>query len=157
MRRHVRGSFYASVFAGIAAGGALLLSRDTLFSALGDGEALRAGRGYYVWRCMSIPFKTSSNASIGVLGGYGYVHVVSVMNSVVAVLQVSMVGVVLRACWGSETTRFLDRLRFGVFRSHCIPRDGWMGDCSFQSAEKDWVGTQGKEKRDDGVRIRREK
>ena len=37
---------------------------------------------------MSILFKTSSNASIGVLGGYGYVHVVSVMNSVVAVLQV---------------------------------------------------------------------
>ena len=56
VRRHVRGSFYASVFAGVAAGGALLLSRDTLFSALGDGEALRAGRGYYVWRCMSIPF-----------------------------------------------------------------------------------------------------
>ena len=95
-----------------------------------------------MWRCMSIPFKTSSNASIGVLGGYGYVHVVSVMNSVVAVLQVSMVGVVLRVL-GSETTRFWIA-RFGVFRSHCIPRDGWMGDCSFQSAEKDWVGTQGK-------------
>ena len=115
VRRHVRESFCTSVLAGVAAGGALLLSRDTLFSALGDGEALRAGRGYYAWRCMSIPFKTSSNASIGVLGGYGYVHVVSVMNSVVAVLQVSMVGVVLRACSGKREDEVLDRLGLAYF------------------------------------------
>ena len=40
--------FCTSVLAGVAAGGALLLSRDTLFSALGDGEASRAGEGITV-------------------------------------------------------------------------------------------------------------
>ena len=100
--KHRKKSLVVSVLAGATAGAILLISGNSLFSTLGETDQMDIGRGYYAWRCLSMPFKTSSNAAVGIIGGYGHVHVVSVMNSVVAFLQVLMVCVVLKASSSSE-------------------------------------------------------
>ena len=100
--KHCKKSLVVSILAGASAGALLLVSGNSLFSTLGETDRMDIGRGYYAWRCLSMPFKTSSNAAVGIIGGYGHVHVVSVMNSVVAFLQVLMVCVVLHASSSSE-------------------------------------------------------
>ena len=102
LEKHCKKCLVVSVLAGATAGAILLFSGNSLFSTLGETDQMDIGRGYYAWRCLSMPFKTSSNAAVGIIGGYGHVHVVSVMNSVVAFLQVLMVCVVLNASSSSE-------------------------------------------------------
>jgi len=115
LKRHVQRSFFVSILSGAMAGVVLMLSGDGLFSALGETEKLSVGKGYYYWRCAAMPFKTSSNASVGVLGGFGHVHVVSLMNSAVAILQVAMVCVVLRMCSAKGERGVLDALGLAYF------------------------------------------
>jgi len=115
LKKHVQRSFFVSILAGAMAGVVLMLSGDGLFSALGETEKLSVGKGYYYWRCAAMPFKTSSNASVGVLGGFGHVHVVSLMNSAVAILQVAMVCVVLRMCSAKGERGVLDALGLAYF------------------------------------------
>ena len=109
----VKRSFIVSILSGCIAGLVLFLSADVLFNLLGkDGNdsKLEIGRGYYGFRCFSMPLKTSSNAAIGVLGGYGFVHAVSLMNSCIALAQVVSVVVVLHLSEKKSERNVLDML-----------------------------------------------